>query len=206
MSTQFICFCLSSQQEEKVVNGTWKKNRLIQRERPAGSESPVQVNYHNHNTKSYHGFPHRGFWKGKLQNVMVRIWEVTSWICGQLCYWRVKHKYSSYALYINKNIYNLLYYTWYNLSSDNSKHWLCRYVVLGTTLCLWLKQRSHGPVCTTWSIILIWVSWIYRQRKTDSPFMVYIGICGIVGQAIVLAPLLLNNVGWINAGWLPVWS
>ncbi|CDQ80118.1 unnamed protein product, partial [Oncorhynchus mykiss] len=42
VSTQFICFCLSSQQEEKVVNGTWKKNRLIQRERPAGSESPVQ--------------------------------------------------------------------------------------------------------------------------------------------------------------------
>uniref|UniRef100_A0A4W5PXC8 Myocardial zonula adherens protein n=1 Tax=Hucho hucho TaxID=62062 RepID=A0A4W5PXC8_9TELE len=30
-------------QQEKVVNGTWKKkNRLIQRERPAGSESPVQ--------------------------------------------------------------------------------------------------------------------------------------------------------------------
>ncbi|XP_021441900.2 myocardial zonula adherens protein isoform X1 [Oncorhynchus mykiss] len=32
----------SDTQEEKVVNGTWKKNRLIQRERPAGSESPVQ--------------------------------------------------------------------------------------------------------------------------------------------------------------------
>ncbi|XP_020344242.1 myocardial zonula adherens protein-like isoform X2 [Oncorhynchus kisutch] len=33
----------SDTQEEKVVNGTWKKNRLIQRERPAGSESPVQL-------------------------------------------------------------------------------------------------------------------------------------------------------------------
>ncbi|XP_035593965.1 myocardial zonula adherens protein-like isoform X1 [Oncorhynchus keta] len=32
----------SDTQKEKVVNGTWKKNRLIQRERPAGSESPVQ--------------------------------------------------------------------------------------------------------------------------------------------------------------------
>ncbi|CDQ61889.1 unnamed protein product [Oncorhynchus mykiss] len=33
----------SDTQEEKVVNGTWKKkNTLIQRERPAGSESPVQ--------------------------------------------------------------------------------------------------------------------------------------------------------------------
>nr|XP_046204418.1 myocardial zonula adherens protein-like isoform X2 [Oncorhynchus gorbuscha] len=33
----------SDTQKEKVVNGTWKKNRLIQRERPAGSESPVQL-------------------------------------------------------------------------------------------------------------------------------------------------------------------
>nr|XP_046201913.1 myocardial zonula adherens protein isoform X2 [Oncorhynchus gorbuscha] len=33
----------SDRQEEKVVNGTWKKkNTVIQRERPAGSESPVQ--------------------------------------------------------------------------------------------------------------------------------------------------------------------
>ncbi|XP_064835339.1 myocardial zonula adherens protein-like isoform X2 [Oncorhynchus masou masou] len=33
----------SDTQEQKVVNGTWKKkNTLIQRERPAGSESPVQ--------------------------------------------------------------------------------------------------------------------------------------------------------------------
>uniref|UniRef100_A0A671YMV9 Myocardial zonula adherens protein n=1 Tax=Sparus aurata TaxID=8175 RepID=A0A671YMV9_SPAAU len=66
---------LGSSEKKTDVNGTWKKkNGLIQRERPAGRESPQQVDSHIHHMSNRHDDARTG--SDRQQEVMAREWTV----------------------------------------------------------------------------------------------------------------------------------